>query len=104
MRISATRHEVLLFKNPPMMQLMPRNDVGEPPHGDFILVGNSAAHPCCFIQIAQQRQGSAAYRDEVLNQILQWTFCERAMTHVVVLLKTFEGRGVGARDAHGAVG
>src|ERR1700726_1532556 len=81
------------------MQLMPCDDVSQAPYGDFIFVGDAAPHPRRFVKIAQQREGGAAYGDEVLNQIGQRTLRKRTIAHVVVLLEAGEGCAVGARDA-----
>src|SRR5260370_41686327 len=60
--------KVSLLQYPPMMQLMPRDDVGEPPHADFVLVRDTATGPRCLVEIAQQRQRGAAHGDEVLTR------------------------------------
>ncbi len=86
------------------MQLMACDDVSQRPHGDFILVRDAAPPPCGFVKIAQQRNSGAAYGDEVFHQIGQRTLRERSIAHVVVLLEAFDGSGVSARDAQGAVG
>src|SRR5258706_4454423 len=77
--------KVLLFQNPAMMQLMPRDDVSQPPHADFVLICDSAARPRRLVEIAQQRNRGAAHRDEVLDQIGQRTLRKRPITRLVIL-------------------
>ena len=86
------------------MQLMPRDDVGQRAHADCILAGDAEPRPRLFIEVAKQRQRGAANGDEVLDQIGQRTLRKRTVADVVVLFEAFEGCGVGARDAEGAVG
>src|SRR5260370_34809653 len=102
--VSTTAHEIPLHQNSAMVQLMPRDDVGEPPHADFALVRDTATGPGCFVEIAQQRQRGAAHGDEVLHQIGQRTLRGRPVAHIVVLLKACERHGDGARDAQSTEG
>src|ERR1700694_5336998 len=43
--LSAARRKILLFQNAAMMQLVPGDDVSDPAHRDFVLVGDAAPHP-----------------------------------------------------------
>src|SRR5258706_16344178 len=88
--------KVLLFQNPAMMQLMPRDDVSQPPHADFVLICDAASRPRRLIEIAQQRKRGSAHRDKVFDQIGQRTLRERTIPHIVILLVTFNWRSVGA--------
>src|ERR1700692_3925734 len=65
----AVRGKVFLFENRAVMQFMPRDDVSQPAHADFILISDAAPHPGLSIEIAQQRKGSAAHGDKIFYRI-----------------------------------
>src|ERR1700728_151082 len=87
-----------------MMQLVSGDDIGDTAHAHLVLVGRSAAHPCRFVEIAQQRERGPAHGDEVFDPLRQGMARERSIAHVVILFKAFHRGSVGARDAQGAVG
>src|SRR5579872_6762655 len=91
--------EVLLFQNPAMMQLMPRNNVSQRPNRYFVLVREAAAGPCSFVEIAQQRESGAAHGDKILHSIAQRAIRKRTIAHVVILIEAFDGSGVAAGNA-----
>src|SRR5208283_1753569 len=99
LRMTSLSREILFLENLAMMQLVPGNDVGEGPYGNFILVGHAATRPCRLVQVAQQGQGCAAYGDVVLNDLGERRLRERTIADVVVLLEAFHRRLVPARDS-----
>src|SRR5580692_11280934 len=82
--------EILLLQHPPMVQLVPRNDISQRPHAHFILVGNSTPHPSCLIQISQQRQRRPPNRNVVLNDLRELRCRKRTILHIIILLEALD--------------
>src|ERR1035438_5470188 len=61
--------QVFFFQNPPVMQFVSGDDVGEGAYGDFIVTGCAASSPGRFVEVAEERNGGAADSDVVLDQV-----------------------------------
>src|ERR1035438_3727689 len=77
--------EIPLFQDFAVVQLVAGDDEGQRTHGDFILIGASAAKPSLFAKRGGQRCSSAADQGELLGETGQGTFPKRAGAYVVVL-------------------
>src|ERR1700676_5262119 len=104
LKLLAVRGKVLLFQNRAVVQLVARDDVRQTAHADFIFIGDAAPHPDLFIEIAQQRKRCAAHGDEIFDRVGEGVIRERTIAHIIILLEALEGRSIGTRDSHGAIG
>src|SRR5579863_3202561 len=102
--LSLSSCEVLLLQNPPVMHFMPRNQIGNRPHCDFILIGNPAPRPRRLLQIPQQGNCRAPHRDVIFNRVGDRTARKRTIPNIVILLEAFDGGSVAARNAQRTVG
>jgi hypothetical protein len=95
--------EIALLENAPVMQFVSGDSEGQRAHRHFVLVGDAAAEPGVSREPAQQSDTGAAHVRELLRQIGEPAFIKCAASNVIVLLKAFDRRLIGARDAHGPV-
>src|SRR5579872_188816 len=95
--------EIFFLQNAAMMEFVASNGISDGAHADLVFVGDAAAKPCRFVEIAQQSQGGPANGDVVVDQFRKWATVERPVAHIVVLLEAFDGRAVAARDTQGAI-
>src|SRR5882762_2223777 len=99
-----TSAQIFLLQHLPVMQLVPRNDVGERPDAHFVLIGDTAAQSVLCIEIPKQGHGRGAHIGELLNQIGERPLPEVAVANVIVLFVAFDRSLISARDAQGAIG
>src|SRR5262249_38256277 len=90
--------------NAPVMQFVPRNDERQGASADRIIVSSAQARGSICIKMPEERQCCLPDRGELFDQIGQHALAEVAVANVVVLLETFDGGLVTARDAQGAIG
>ena len=96
--------EIFFFENAAVVEFVPGGDVSQGADADFVVVGDAAAHPGLLVEIAKERQRSAADGDIVFDDFGQRTRGEGAVADVVVLLETGQRSAVSARDAQSSDG
>src|SRR5262245_23428262 len=95
--------QVFLFENTTMMKLMPGDDVRQRTDGNLVLVGSAAALPRIAAQSKEQCQRCSANLGQLVGEIRQRAVVEPAVSHVIVLLESFDRRPVSARNTQRAV-
>jgi hypothetical protein len=88
--------QILFFQNFSMMQFVAGDHICQRADGDFVLAGDAATGPGCFVEIAKQRDRGAADGNVILDEIFERTARERAIADVIVLLESCEGRLISA--------
>src|SRR3989442_11073111 len=96
--------EVAFFEDLAVMQLVAGNDPCKCAHRHFILFRHPTPQPSLAIETAKQPTGRVAHVAELGGEIGKAAAAKPAIADVIVLLETFDGCLVVAREAHCAVG
>jgi len=94
--------EILFFQDAAVVEFVAGGDIAESADGYFLLVGDAAAGPGLLVEIPQQGQRGAPDGDVVFDD-----FGKRhpgSVADIVILLETFDGRAISARDVESPIG